>query len=180
VAGAMDPQPTTTQSGGGDGSGAADDGYGAGARGGWRERWIRRRRRRAAWMRRSGGGLGFGLGFFRFYFFCLLNLFSHAAGISNRMRKSVAPAACKKGDFYRRFRPCGCAVGTTAWKDGSQPYGKTISVVVPAEAERRRRSRGVGRRWSMAKRSQKICEHMIYFLSTNLWIPLFLFTFSNC
>nr|BAD26376.1 hypothetical protein [Oryza sativa Japonica Group] len=92
AAGATDPEPATTAGGGGDGSSAGDDG-------GRHERWIRCRDdsgRRGRWIRRRrvagamnpapcGGGLGFGI-FWIFIFFCLLNLFSHAAGISNRMR----------------------------------------------------------------------------------------------
>ncbi|BAS89017.1 Os04g0397800, partial [Oryza sativa Japonica Group] len=59
-------------------------------RGGTRWRWPRAARREA-----GGGGDESGTvrrqarvwDILDFYFFCLLNLFSHAAGISNRMRK---------------------------------------------------------------------------------------------
>jgi hypothetical protein len=83
-------------------------------------------------MRRSGGGLGFGLGFFRFYFFCLLNLFSHAAGISNRMRKSYFRMRLRRPHAKRMIFTDDFvhAVVPTAWKDGSQPHGKTLFVVV--------------------------------------------------
>lgn len=113
--GAADPLPAWTAGSGGSRFSDGDDGGG---------RQIRRRRRCAVGIWRSGSGLGFRFSVFNF--FCLLNLFLHAASISDFCMRLHRPHA--KSVIFADL--LAHAVGATACKDPSRPHAKRVFVVV--------------------------------------------------
>jgi hypothetical protein len=71
-------------------------------------------------MRRSGDSFFL---FAQFIFACSRYKRPHAKDFRMRLRRPHAKRVIFTDDFVH-------AVGTTAWKDDSQPHGKTLSVVV--------------------------------------------------